>query len=919
MKKRSYLLNWRNLNAKEEIAEGSSLPGLVSCPSCSVCMQSNIASPFKSVNGDMYSCDISAQRCNQCLAMNESTNATAWMLNASMWTPLSSFTVDLSSTVPSTLFLSGAGSEIKTYVESFNLAGLTNLKELYINGIDLSSVMKNSSSYQLPSSMSSLSFTDCNISRFYLPSNLLSLESLTIASTTSSTLNLTALNSSSARSTLRSITILNSQIEDVKTFARILASLPKLTSLTILGSNFVTQPVSKKTMLQLIRLQSVILDGPPDNTICPFYSIQCNLGNSSLCVYISSHYKLQNSTAGVPAYQIVAKVTAWIIIISISGAILYGIYQKWCPWRKIPKVVRRTRAEAVIDSLLDTQYHQVPQRRSTPTILAPIEASIDTILSRTGLPTVPKDAIVDCHIISYEGPNIEVSRGFYTSKGIPVLIKQMAGYESYLLGIAKTISSLVSLDHPRIAKLQGLIDTTESSTMAVFINDVPSLSQNYKNFFEYPWTTVEKKKLALNLAEALLYIHESHIVHGHLTASTVLLDRNGNASINTLDLLSSEVYAAHNTDALYVAPEIIRRNKGTADDNQKHVRFYSKAADVYAFGVLLAEIDMGDSAKNYLVHKCLSFQEKEMPVAQLLNLRHALTFNPGIFQHVIALCLHEDPTSRPTIATVVDLLSDNHGTIIEASGELSSYSMGKALQAVGCHLISTLLTMVAVADMDLWERESAPMFQYAVHSGDRVTQLTAIQGQSICTSEQPEFASHGHCVWDAALVLSEYLQHINHPWKQAIELGAGVGLVGMTLAALGCKDVILTDQAYCLPLLEKNVEVNFKGNIRPRIEELQWGENMTTLCPDLIVASDILYNIDVFPVLISTLSSLSTPSTTIFMAFESRNAKIEKAFLEMLVNTGFTYSLISLETIQKRISTIVPYPEEIFVYHITKS
>lgn len=44
--------------------------------------------------------------------------------------------------------------------------------------------------------------------------------------------------------------------------------------------------------------------------------------------------------------------------------------------------------------------------------------------------------------------------------------------------------------------------------------------------------------------------------------------------------------------------------------------------------------------------------------------------------------------------------------------------------------------------------------------------------------------------------------------RRAIELGSGMGLGGMAIGLLGCKEVILTDLKSILPLLQKNVDAN---------------------------------------------------------------------------------------------------------------
>ena len=65
-------------------------------------------------------------------------------------------------------------------------------------------------------------------------------------------------------------------------------------------------------------------------------------------------------------------------------------------------------------------------------------------------------------------------------------------------------------------------------------------------------------------------------------------------------------------------------------------------------------------------------------------------------------------------------------------------------------------------------------------------------------------------VWDGGLILSEYLSQ--HPeivrGKRCLEVGAGTGVVGITVACLGCAHVELTDLPEHVPVLEANIQMN---------------------------------------------------------------------------------------------------------------
>ncbi|OWZ23119.1 Protein N-lysine methyltransferase METTL21A isoform X1 [Phytophthora megakarya] len=228
----------------------------------------------------------------------------------------------------------------------------------------------------------------------------------------------------------------------------------------------------------------------------------------------------------------------------------------------------------------------------------------------------------------------------------------------------------------------------------------------------------------------------------------------------------------------------------------------------------------------------------------------------------------------------------------------------------------------------LWGRTEEKQFLYVVTVPGTTQQvsLTAVQDREICAGT-PAFPSHGHCVWDAALLLADYLQTqasdntIKFHGKKVVELGAGVGLVGMTLAVLGAR-VVLTDQEYALPLLRKNVAVNFENKaVVPTVEECQWGESCKTegllatwkKNTDVVVFSDVLYHASAFLLLIKTLHELVSPTTDVFFSFETRNAAIEGNFLEEL-GKSFDVDEVSRKH-NPQVFASFEYPDELFIYH----
>ncbi|KAL3666642.1 hypothetical protein V7S43_008263 [Phytophthora oleae] len=239
----------------------------------------------------------------------------------------------------------------------------------------------------------------------------------------------------------------------------------------------------------------------------------------------------------------------------------------------------------------------------------------------------------------------------------------------------------------------------------------------------------------------------------------------------------------------------------------------------------------------------------------------------------------------------------------------------------------------------LWGRTEQHEFSYAVAVpgvSEKVS-LRAVQDRDMCAGT-PAFPSHGHCVWDAALLLADYLQikaqqpavdgRFMFQDKKVVELGAGVGLVGMTLAVFGAQ-VTLTDQEYALPLLSKNVAINFLGDSKstanavaaPTVEGCQWGEPFKSggtletwkKNTDVVVFSDVLYHASAFLLLIETLHDLVSPATDVYFSFETRNATIEAKFLQELEKTFDVEEVSRKENAQ--VFANFEYPDELFIYY----
>jgi predicted nicotinamide N-methyase len=154
----------------------------------------------------------------------------------------------------------------------------------------------------------------------------------------------------------------------------------------------------------------------------------------------------------------------------------------------------------------------------------------------------------------------------------------------------------------------------------------------------------------------------------------------------------------------------------------------------------------------------------------------------------------------------------------------------------------------------------------------------------------------GCVVWDAALVLGAYLDHMNEteqkPMKnlKILELGSGTGFVGLVAAAMGsvisvqCMifliekrltfstftysgDCLITDLPEMIPLMKRNISKNaasLKG--AHSAKAFEWGSDISSIVPNsnegfhIVLAADCIYYKEV----ISNLELYVRPQFSIF-------------------------------------------------------
>ena len=182
--------------------------------------------------------------------------------------------------------------------------------------------------------------------------------------------------------------------------------------------------------------------------------------------------------------------------------------------------------------------------------------------------------------------------------------------------------------------------------------------------------------------------------------------------------------------------------------------------------------------------------------------------------------------------------------------------------------------------------------------------LTPYKTVQIVQKAPLDSISTGTTLYLSSQLLAHYLQETLPRGTNAIEVGAGTGLVSIALSQLGWK-VYATDLLNVIEdVLSPNVSQN-GGNIVVR--ELDWCKNNSEWNDskgfnfDLIVCADGIYSMELLEPLINTLKMLSgTSSPLIVMAFERRDGLVIENFFESASRIGFKCKKANLRRILGR-------------------
>jgi serine/threonine protein kinase len=169
--------------------------------------------------------------------------------------------------------------------------------------------------------------------------------------------------------------------------------------------------------------------------------------------------------------------------------------------------------------------------------------------------------------------------------------------------------------------------------------------QNYltKNFKNLKWK--DKIYILQQIIKGLKDIHEKEIIHHDLHSGNILSEKDMYSIITDLGLScpASQTSASNRNDIFgvlpYVAPEVLREKP------------YTKASDIYSFGVLMSVVSTGQQPFNNLAH------DEYLAMKICEGVRPGFSNNtPKFYIELAFRCMDANPDKRPTAKEIKKII-----------------------------------------------------------------------------------------------------------------------------------------------------------------------------------------------------------------------------------------------------------------------
>ncbi len=137
-------------------------------------------------------------------------------------------------------------------------------------------------------------------------------------------------------------------------------------------------------------------------------------------------------------------------------------------------------------------------------------------------------------------------------------------------------------------------------------------------------------------------------------------------------------------------------------------------------------------------------------------------------------------------------------------------------------------------------------------------------------------------IWEASWILADYMAAAGpDPDKHILEIGGGIGLVGITAAAFGHRITMTESDDHAINFAKANAELNGVSNLE--IGKLDWNKPSLNGRFDMIIASEVVYKEKDFKPLENLFKTCLAPAGEIVLASGMRNTTM--AFFNYLSQT----------------------------------
>jgi predicted nicotinamide N-methyase len=122
-------------------------------------------------------------------------------------------------------------------------------------------------------------------------------------------------------------------------------------------------------------------------------------------------------------------------------------------------------------------------------------------------------------------------------------------------------------------------------------------------------------------------------------------------------------------------------------------------------------------------------------------------------------------------------------------------------------------------------------------------------------------------IWKASIVLTDHLIRSGlEKQKHILEIGAGMGITGLFLGALGYNVTITDYEEDALDLLQMNAETNRLDGVS--VKKLDWSKPSLTSTYDIICGSELIYKEQFIRPIINLFREYLRPKGTVYLAHD---------------------------------------------------